>query len=175
MVRMFDPDWRLRVATIALLVIAIVRPPLPVPDYHQVEHRDGPGQFCEYHEHLLRWHSDGGSETPTAVLHWHWMIFRPLQSTPSPSDDPDSPLNICHSLGTDWLAPNWAEAPKLSTSRTTIPAPRLSLKFWTVASPQPFGLHHLIDPSPPSSSRAHDSRVLSISAPRCSLLQLWTC
>lgn len=58
---------------IALIVLALSHAPLPVADFHTIAHHDAPGEVCELHDHLLRWHPDAGNSESVAVLHWHWL------------------------------------------------------------------------------------------------------
>ena len=58
---------------IALIVLALSHAPLPVADFHTIAHHDAPGEVCELHDHLLRWHPDAGHSEAIAVLHWHWL------------------------------------------------------------------------------------------------------
>ena len=57
---------------VSLLILALLPAPLPKVEFHNVRHHDDPGQLCEYHDHLLRWHPDATGAADVAVLHWHW-------------------------------------------------------------------------------------------------------
>jgi hypothetical protein len=59
---------------IGLLIFGLLHVPLPQPDYHNVRHHDAPGEVCEHHDHLLRWHPDAGLARDVAILHWHWVL-----------------------------------------------------------------------------------------------------
>jgi hypothetical protein len=59
---------------ISLLIFGLLHVPLPQPDYHNVRHHDAPGEVCEHHDHLLRWHPDAGRARDVAILHWHWFL-----------------------------------------------------------------------------------------------------
>ncbi len=63
---------RARTLAVSLLILALLPTPWPKVEYHNVRHHDAPGQVCEYHDHLLRWHPDATSARDVAVLHWHW-------------------------------------------------------------------------------------------------------
>ncbi len=63
---------RARTLAVSLLILALLPTPWPKVEYHNVRHHDTPGQVCEYHDHLLRWHPDATSAKDVAVLHWHW-------------------------------------------------------------------------------------------------------
>lgn len=174
MARWWDPGWKLRVGAIAWLIVAIVRPPLPVPDYHQIEHHDGPGQVCEYHEHLLRWHVEARHAPSPTVLHWHWVVFQPLRGGVA---DSDSPLPVCHGQNVDWLAPTWTESPQITSSRSTLPLARFAAPGHDGPSPSSGLLPHRIDPSPPQRAPAAFARALraTSSPPSLASLQRWTC
>lgn len=57
---------------VSLLILALLPTPWPKVEFHNVRHHDSPGQVCEYHDHLLRWHPDATGAADMAVLHWHW-------------------------------------------------------------------------------------------------------
>ncbi len=63
---------RARTLAVSLLILALLPTPWPKVEFHNVRHHDAPGQVCEYHDHLLRWHPDAASAEDVAVLHWHW-------------------------------------------------------------------------------------------------------
>ena len=73
---------RARTLGISLLILSLVHAPWPQADFHNVRHHDRPGQICEYHDHLLRWHPDAGQADDIAILHWHWIlpISGPIES-----------------------------------------------------------------------------------------------
>ena len=64
-----------RLAGIFALILAMVHGPLPQPDYHNIRHQDGAGEFCEHHDHLLRRHPGAGFSEDVVVLHWHWFFL----------------------------------------------------------------------------------------------------
>ena len=51
----------------ALLSLSLVHTPLPQPDFHEVRHHDAPGEVCEHHDHLLRWHPGSSASSPRGV------------------------------------------------------------------------------------------------------------
>lgn len=57
-----------------MLILGLVPLPLPEPDFHNIRHHDAPGEVCEHHDHLLRWHPGAGVARDVAVLHWHWYV-----------------------------------------------------------------------------------------------------
>ena len=59
---------------IILLILGLVHTPLPEPDFHNIRHHDAPGEVCDHHDHLLRWHPGAGLADDVAVLHWHWFL-----------------------------------------------------------------------------------------------------
>ena len=72
--RRLAPTWNGRTLGISLLILSLVHTPLPQPDFHNIRHHDGPGEVCEHHDHLLRWHPGAGVARDVAVLHWHWFL-----------------------------------------------------------------------------------------------------
>jgi hypothetical protein len=100
---------------ITALILGLVHMPLPQPDFHNVRHHDTPGEVCEHHDHLLRWHPDAGLADDVAVLHWHWFL-----PTAGPSDQtpgPEGPALHAHLV--DWFASNWDDGPQVSADNTT--------------------------------------------------------
>ena len=59
---------------IILLILGFAHLPLPQADFHNIRHHDAPGEVCEHHDHLLRWHPDAGLAEDVAILHWHWIF-----------------------------------------------------------------------------------------------------
>src|SRR3954452_18321557 len=59
---------------IVFLILSLVHAPLPQPDFHNIRHHDGPGEVCDHHDHLLRWHPGAGVARDVAILHWHWFL-----------------------------------------------------------------------------------------------------
>jgi hypothetical protein len=106
--RIFRPSRRLHCLGVLLLILSVGHAPLPAPDYHNVRHHDGPGEVCEHHDHLLRWHPDAGLAEDVAILHWHWFL---------PSGEPDRATGddrpALHAHVADWLAPGWDEGAQL--------------------------------------------------------------
>ena len=63
---------RAHTCVVSLLVLALLPTPWPKVEFHNVRHHDAAGQVCEYHDHLLRWHSSAASSEDVPILHWHW-------------------------------------------------------------------------------------------------------
>jgi hypothetical protein len=113
----WDRHHRARCLGISLLILTIVHAPWPQPDFHNVRHQDQPGQVCEHHDHLLRWHPDAGQAEDVAVLHWHWFI-----PTSAPGDDGHTgggPVMLAHVGG--WDSPSPETGPKVVLDRSSIP------------------------------------------------------
>ena len=72
--RRWPRHHRARALGITLLILSLVHAPWPQADFHNVRHQDAPGQVCEHHDHLLRWHPDAGQAEDVAILHWHWFL-----------------------------------------------------------------------------------------------------
>ena len=97
---------RARALGIGLLILSLAHTPWPQADFHNVRHHDEPGQVCEHHDHLLRWHPDAGLAADVAVLHWHWVP--PLSDSSESGHSGDRPA--IHAFADDWSA----TAPDLS-------------------------------------------------------------
>jgi hypothetical protein len=100
---------------IVALILSLVHAPLPQPDFHNIRHHDGPGEVCEYHDHLLRWHPDARSADDVAILHWHWF-FPAGPDNGAPPCDGGSAL---HAHVPDWQAPNWGDEPRISPDHSS--------------------------------------------------------
>ena len=108
---------RARIVGISFLILGLVHAPWPQADFHNVRHQDEPGQVCEHHDHLLRWHPDAGQAEDVAVLHWHWFL---------PTSDPsefghagDGPMIHAHVGG--WDAPSPDSGPLVAPDRSSRP------------------------------------------------------
>jgi hypothetical protein len=107
---------------IALLILSLVHTPLPEPDYHNVRHHDGPGEVCEHHDHLLRWHPGAGSARDVAVLHWHWFLPAP-PGTDAAADG--SGGRAIHAHAPAWLAGSWDDdGPRVAPDTASRPSER---------------------------------------------------
>jgi hypothetical protein len=95
---------RARALGIALLILSLVHAPWPQADFHNVRHHDAPGQICEYHDHLLRWHPDASQAEDVAVLHWHW--FLPSSAPVEPGHSGQGPALHAHVSGWDVATPD---------------------------------------------------------------------
>jgi hypothetical protein len=94
---------RARCLGISLLILGLIHAPWPQADFHNVRHQDGPGQVCEHHDHLLRWHPDAVQAEDVAILHWHW--FLPTTSPLSPGHSGDGPAMHAYVSGWDATSP----------------------------------------------------------------------
>jgi len=104
---LFDSFRRLK---IILVVFSLVHTPLPQPDFHNIRHHDGPGELCEHHDHLLRWHPSAGDAEDVETLHWHW--FYPGEQGKVPATDPSHAA--IHAHVADGFAVSWDDGPRLS-------------------------------------------------------------
>ena len=75
--RRLQQHHRARTFAVSLLILALLPTPLPRVEFHNVRHHDAPGQVCEYHDHLLRWHPDARGAADVPILHWHWAWPEP--------------------------------------------------------------------------------------------------
>jgi hypothetical protein len=105
---------------IILLIFSHVHTPLPQPDFHNIRHHDAPGEVCDHHDHLLRWHPGAGIAQDVAILHWHWFL---PTSEPSNSPLPDhQPALHAHVL--DGFASTCDDAPRIVADSQSRPLAR---------------------------------------------------
>src|SRR5512135_3303646 len=95
---------------IVALILSLVHAPLPQPDFHSIRHHDGPGEVCEYHDHLLRWHPDARSAADVAMLHWHWF----LPAGPDHGAPPRVGGSALHAHAPAWPASDWDDGPRIA-------------------------------------------------------------
>jgi hypothetical protein len=159
-----------RTLGIITLILGLVHTPLPQPDFHNIRHHDGPGEVCEHHDHLLRWHPQAGVAANVAVLHWHWFLPSADPFSPSPED----PLPAIHAHVVDWQAPTWDDGPRVSADTASRP-------FSPIESPSCLPLLILpaeaVAASPvPGPRRAHTfGATFAPHTPLTCLLQRWLC
>ncbi|SIO29587.1 hypothetical protein SAMN05444166_3572 [Singulisphaera sp. GP187] len=121
---------------ILCLILSLVHTPLPQPDFHNIRHHDAPGEVCDHHDHLLRWHPAAGLAQDVATLHWHW--FLPTEDgsgSPLPEQGP-----ALHAHVADWFASAWDDGPRF------VPDPHSQLLVRTSLCPQATLPPDLIDP-----------------------------
>lgn len=121
-----------RVLGIGLLILSLIHTPLPQPDFHNIRHHDGPGEICEHHDHLLRWHPGATSADDVAILHWHW--FLPQAESPDPA--PVSAGPAAHAHVADWLAPTWDDGPRILPDDSSRLLGRLASPTLTAVVPE---------------------------------------
>jgi hypothetical protein len=113
----------IRTLGVMFVTLSLVHTPLPRPDFHNIRHHDAPGEVCEFHDHLLRWHPGAGVASDVSVLHWHWF----LPSEPEPGDNLARGVPAVHAHAPDWQTATWESAPPLApaglTSSRLIPRP----------------------------------------------------
>ncbi len=156
------------------LILGLIHAPLPEPDFHNIRHHDAPGEVCEHHDHLLRWHPGAGAAEDVAVLHWHWVFAgsQPLDAAPEqPHRGP-----ALHAHVVDWEAPPWEHGPQLSApargivtsqpDRSTSPALSIDL---LVPAPDLLAL------GAQSRSPRAFCATFAPCAPLACLLQRWRC
>jgi hypothetical protein len=154
---------------ISLLIFGLLHVPLPQPDYHNVRHHDAPGELCEHHDHLLRWHPDAGLARDVAILHWHWVL---PESGPSDLSGPGSGAAL-HAHVAGWDAPTIEAGPPVMARETC--------RFLDV-TPPPCGLLAILAVVDDPTASHRDGRPPvhgfgATFAPRASLslLQRWAC
>jgi hypothetical protein len=155
-----------------IVILSLVHTPLPQPDFHNIRHHDGPGEVCEHHDHLLRWHPGAGAARDVALLHWHWYVPSPDGSDSLPGG---SGLAV-HAHAPDLQPASWADGP-LVTADTT--SSRLVLKLAAAPLSLPQGqsalLLHGIGLAPSSRAPAAFGATFAPGVSLTSLLQRWTC
>ncbi len=92
-----------RVLGVVLLIPGLLQVPLPRVEFHIVRHQHGPGQVCPKHDHLLRWHPHAGEGEGVAVLHWHWMLPRSVDSAEQYGAGRSIPALHAHDGDQEWL------------------------------------------------------------------------
>jgi hypothetical protein len=162
-------DRGVRMLGVGFLILGLVHTPLPEPDYHNIRHHDAPGEICEHHDHLLRWHPDAGSAADVALLHWHWLLPVPESADrPLPGSAP-----AVHANCPDWPASTWEAGPQLPpdtasrfVGRLASPPQSTLLPMIVPDAAQPGPLRH-----PPLAFSATFARRAILAA----LLQRWVC
>jgi hypothetical protein len=99
---------RVRALGIVLVILGVGHVPLPAPDYHSIRHHDGPGEVCEHHDHLMRWHPHAGFAEDVAILHWH--LFMPASGSSDQVPGPAGPAMHAHTA--DLYTPTWDDGPQ---------------------------------------------------------------
>ncbi len=123
--RRWPVHHRARLLGISLLVLSLVHAPLPLADFHNVRHHDAPGEVCEHHDHLLRWHPDAGQAEDVAVLHWHWIL--PESGPVEPGHSGDGSMIHAHVSGWDAPQPESGPVVTLDGSSRLLDVPEPSL------------------------------------------------
>jgi hypothetical protein len=171
MQRWFHHHRRSRVLGIILLILGLVHAPWPQADFHNVRHHDQPGQVCEYHDHLLRWHPDASAADDVAILHWHWVL--PTSGPIESGHSGNGPMLHAYVSGWDATSPDPGPQVTLDSSSRLIdlnPPFPLALEAAPFATP--------VD-RPGLRERLGPLRTFSATfAPRISLasrLQRWSC
>ena len=162
---------RFRTLAVSLLIFALLPTPWPKVEFHNVRHHDAPGQVCEYHDHLLRWHPDAGNAEDVAVFHWHWAW---PSKTPSESGHEGNGLRL-HAYLADDALPSTNSAPMIvaDTSARLSVAPVVAAPSLVIAFPLPS-----LDLVALRSSALPPSTFGATFAPRTSLtsrLHRWSC
>jgi hypothetical protein len=166
-----DRQHGARCLGIGILILSLVHTPLPEPDYHNLRHHDAPGEVCEHHDHLLRWHPGAGAAQDVAVLHWHWYLPSPAgDGSAAPTDG-----SALHAHVPDWQASPWDQGPSLSPGNTsqslTRPVSSSSTpSLWTFVNTSPREVRGS-GASPPIAFSATFAPQVSVAA----LLQRWDC
>ena len=163
---------RARALGISLLILSLVHAPWPQADFHNVRHQDGPGQVCEHHDHLLRWHPDAGQAEDVAVLHWHW--FLPSSEPVEPGHSGIGPQLHAHIAG--WDAPASDSGPIVAADRSSRPIDPPSPSPRLASMAVPFALPGRDAGPPPRPGPVHSfGATFAPGASLASWLQRWSC
>jgi hypothetical protein len=156
---------------IIFLIFSLVHTPLPQPDFHNIRHHDAPGEVCEHHDHLLRWHPGAGVAQDVAILHWHWFL-----PTSEPSDTPlpdDRPALHAHVF--DGFASTCEDAPRIVPDTHSQLIARTATTAHAAVS---LDLLPAISRAPGSPGRCRQEAPGATAAPCArltTLLQRWVC
>jgi hypothetical protein len=106
-----------RVLAVVFVTLSLVHSPLPQPDFHNTRHHHGPGEVCERHDHLLRWHPGEARADDVEVLHWHW----PLLTSDAGAPAPEGAGPAVHAHDFDGAARPWDVSPQVTAPTTPRP------------------------------------------------------
>ena len=109
-----------RTLRVLLTALSLVHTPLPQPDFHNIRHHDAPGEVCEFHDHLLRWHPGAGIASDVSVLHWHWFLPSVPDTDAASSRTDDGPAIHAHAI--DWQAAGWDVGASVASNDSESPA-----------------------------------------------------
>lgn len=169
--RNWGQSRRRRILGIALAILSLVQTPLPQPDFHNIRHHDAPGEVCEDHDHLLRWHPNARLADDVAVLHWHWYL--PSGSTDEAGHDGQGPGIHAHRPW--WPSSAWDEGPRITVDTASQVSSHLAQSpLDLVASLSPPGW---MSDAPAALARSHCGPGATLARPESltALLQRWTC
>ena len=155
---------------IILLILSLVHAPLPEPDFHNIRHHDRPGEVCEHHDHLLRWHPGAGVASDVAVLHWHWYLPAP------PGADSASPGSgqAVHAHVPAWAAV-WDSGPQVAPDTASRLAPRPSPSPLDAPLALPALFVVAVPPDPGARTASAFGATFAPRVSLTSLLHRWTC
>ncbi|WP_435008964.1 hypothetical protein P12x_000213 [Tundrisphaera lichenicola] len=163
---------RARILGISLLILSLLHAPWPQADFHNVRHQDGPGQVCEYHDHLLRWHPDAGRADDVAILHWHW--FLPSSGPVEPGHSGAGPQLHAHVAG--WDAPTPEVGPIVVPDQSSNPLDSLDSGPSLATGDAAFAIPGTPPCPPPNLRSAHTfGATFAPGISFSSWLQRWSC
>ncbi len=167
-----------RILGIGIVILSVIHVPLPQADYHNVRHHDGPGEVCDHHDHLLRWHPSADSNADLTLLHWHWFLplLEPANPHQRPDDDHHRPGSgpALHAHVGDGLVPeDWRGEPLIGLAgawqlidQLALDISSMSADHLSAASGMGSPAGHLTGrASPADAARAH----------RAAMFQRWNC
>ncbi len=156
---------------IGFLILSLVHTPLPQPDFHNLRHHDAPGEVCDHHDHLLRWHPGAGFAQDVAVLHWHWFLPTNQPADPAPSGTGPA----LHAHVPDWQASTWDSGPRLSPDLSSRFAPRPAACAFAFAPLSHLGTHFAEGHAPGLRPPLAFSATFAPRTSLASLFQRWVC
>jgi hypothetical protein len=167
-----------RILGIGIVILSVIHVPLPQADYHNVRHHDGPGEVCDHHDHLLRWHPSADSNADLTLLHWHWFLplLEPANPHQRPDDDhhrPGSGLALHAHVGDGLVPEDWRGEPLIGLAgawqlidQLALDISSMSADHLSAASGMGSPAGHLTGrASPADAARAH----------RAAMFQRWNC
>jgi hypothetical protein len=160
------------------VILSVIHVPLPQADYHNVRHHDGPGEVCDHHDHLLRWHPSADSNADLALLHWHWFLpmLEPANPHQRADDDHHRPGSgpALHAHVGDGLVPDdWRGEPLIQMGGAGRLIDQLAFDGSFMSADGPLAGSGLGTPAGVLSGRA--SPADAVRADLAAMFQRWNC
>jgi hypothetical protein len=167
----------LRSLGIGVLILSTIHIPLPLADYHNIRHHDGPGEICLHHNHLLRWHPSAGTNEDVSLLHWHWFLplVEPGAHRPGTDEERPGPGPAMHAHLGDWPEPDWSGPPVIRPDGPGRFLENLALGLSGSCSGYLSAHLALLNPESGLFSTGRPDDVGDVRAARLALFQRWNC